>query len=119
MKTRVAAPPKGLSYADANAGRVVTIEDDVLGIKREIEERWPELHVYIDKDKCPPTFIVAQDTGDGERLAFERPYLDRRLVETIEEADKFRLAGGDPMDLIEAHNAKVDKERQEAFDDQM
>lgn len=112
---------KGLSYVDANRGRVVTIEDDVLGIKAQIEERWPNLYVVIDYDggaNGDPTFCVVERCADGvDRLGLERPYLDERLIRDLEAADTWRSGQEDPFALIEAHNAKMEAEEEARFAD--
>src|SRR5205809_79621 len=46
MKRRPAQP--GLSYYDANVGRLVTEGPDVCDFKTRIRERWPELSCYYD-----------------------------------------------------------------------
>lgn len=113
MSRRRLAQP-GLSYLDANAGRLVTIENDVLGIKREIEERWPELRVYIDKDQCPPRFVVTEMCKDNvERLILEREYLDQRLLDDLLAADSSRRGQEDPVAIVDAYNAQVEKRQEE------
>ena len=99
---------------EANPGRVVTIEDDVLGIKRRIEQRWPDLRVYIDKDNIEngyPGFIVAEIRKDGEEeLVGEYEWLDERLIQRLEQADQWRV-GNDVVKLMDALDAVAQREQ--------
>jgi hypothetical protein len=106
-----------MSYVDANRGRVVSIGQDVLDIKRRIEDRWPELEVFYDVDA--ESYIVVEHCRDGvDRLAIERPYLDERLYEACAMADQSRT-DEDRLQVVEAWNAGIEKERDDKFADIM
>lgn len=114
---------KGLSYVDANRGRVVTVEDDVLGIKAKIEDEFPELYVCIDYEGGPngdPTFLVVERCQDGvDRLGIERAYLDDRLLDDIRRADTHRRGQEDPVALLDAYNEMIEKEKEREFADRI
>lgn len=108
----------GLSYVDANAGRIVSIEKDVLDIGRRIEERWPELEVYHDKDQCE--FIIVEHCGDGvDRFVLARPYLDERLIHALEAADTHMKGQEDPVAWVDAVNDALERDNQRRLSDQM
>lgn len=108
----------GLSYVDANHGRVVSIEQDVLDIQRQIMERWPELEVYFDKDQLE--YIVIEHCKDGvDRLACARPYLDQRLLTDLENADSHRAGQEDPLDMVDALNDEIERRRDQEFSDRI
>jgi hypothetical protein len=111
----------GLSYFEANRGRLVTIEEDVLGIKAEIERRWPTLEVYLDKEHFEngdPAYIVVEKCTDGvERLVGEYPTLDRRVIERLEAADNHIRGQEDPLAIVDAYNAQVEREHERKFED--
>jgi hypothetical protein len=107
------AATKGMSYVQAN-GRLVTIENDVLDIKRRIEERWPRLSVYFDPDI--PSFVVTEHcTDDIERFVTEVPTLDERLIRRLEKADTHISGQEDPVAMLDAYNAEVDREKHSNF----
>lgn len=108
----------GLSYVDANSGRVVSIESDVFDIKHRIEERWPELEVYYDKDQME--FLVIEHCEDGvDRLACARPYLDERLIKDLEAADSMVKGQEDPLTMVDALNDAIEKRRDYEFSELM
>jgi hypothetical protein len=106
-----------MSYVDANRGRVVSIGEDVMEVKRRIEERWPELEVYYDVDA--ESYIVIEHCKDGsDRLAIERPYLDERLYEACARADGDRNAE-DPLKIVESWNDHIEREQDSRFSEIM
>lgn len=117
------APRAGMSYVDANLGRVVEVEDDVLGIKAQIQERWPSLRVYLDKDNFSaghPPWIVTEVCLDGvERLIGEYEALDGRLIRRLELADQYARDSVDPCDLIDKLNDEVEKKMEAELIDKM
>jgi hypothetical protein len=104
----------GLSYVDANRGRVVSIESDVLEIGRRIEERWPELEAFWDKDQME--YIVIEHCKDGvDRFVCARPYLDERLIQDLEAADTHKRGQEDPVATVDALNAAIEARHDREF----
>ena len=117
------APRKGMTYVDANPGRLVTIEDDVLDIKRRIEERWPEIEVYFDKENFSagkPAFLITEKCRDGvERLVCALATHNEDVLRTLEKADTY-VAGQEDFNAInEAYNTAVEKENERKFEEQI
>lgn len=118
MSNRRLATP-GLSYVDANAGRVVTFTDDVLGIKAEILGRWPEItDVLFDTDINK--WLIIQTERDGtQSLLFETEYLDGRVIERIERADRSSGRNEDILDEVDKHNDELERDRERRFEDKI
>lgn len=114
------APRIGMSYVDANPGRVVNIEDDVLSIKSRIEEQWPELEVYLDKgDKYhpDPQWIIVENCKDGQqRLVLTTQALNQALFDRLFQADQ-SIEGHDVVDLVDKLNAKAERDQERRFED--
>lgn len=117
MRQRRAPARKGLSYYDANRDRLVTIEDDVLGIKQEIESRWPEV-VNVFFDTVDEVWVLTQVNGPEESLLFTTKVLDGRVIERIKRAEN-SVNSEDPLKVIDAHNADVERDQERKFDDQL
>jgi hypothetical protein len=106
MKRKVPAP--GLSYVDANPGRLVTFESDVLGYKAVIEGRWPQLKVLWDNENLE--WVITEVDREGtESLVFATKILGEHTLERLGEADNSK---SDPFADIESWNAKVEKEQE-------
>lgn len=104
-KPRTPAKP-GLSIVDANPGRLITYQEDVLGVKREIEQRWAGLlSVFFDTDmEC---WVIVEHCLDGtDRVAFTTEALSQATVDKIHRSDQ---ASRSYLDPNEAHDA-ADKE---------
>lgn len=109
MERRRLARP-GLSYIDANSGRLVTESAELLDMKQRIRERWPNL--YVTFDHVDRKYLVIQECEDGiERLALMRPYCDDRLLADIAKADPTHRAYIDPEEAIDKHNAQIERDR--------
>lgn len=117
---------KGLSYVDQNRHCMVTIEDDVLGIKREILERWPgfaegrvgSLNVEFDKDSLE--WVVIQIERDGtQSMVFSVDKLDQRVIERLERADQNSRSYKPFDEEIDEHNEKLEAERERRFTEQI
>lgn len=108
MRRRLARP--GLSYFDANLGRLVTEGPDVVDIKSRIRERWPNLNTYYDT--VDRVWCITQTCEDGtERLFMLRPVLSEQTLMDIAKADPTNRNFQDPLKAIDDHNAHVDRER--------
>jgi hypothetical protein len=116
MKQRRTFAPPGVSYVDAFRG-LVTIEDDVLGVKRQIEERWPSLEVAFDKDRLVWMIIEHGDTRHS--LVFETSTLDGRVIERIEKADQQSPNSIDFLDAMDKVNEEIERDRDRRFSDQI
>lgn len=106
-----AAP--GLSYAAANGRKLVTVTDDVLGIKREIQERWPGfINVYFEEED--EVWVLTQIEKSGtESLLFTCEALDRRVIERLQRADNAAAgANTNIYDELEKENQRVEQERE-------
>lgn len=112
MKRRATVPRgSGMSYADMNRNCLVTIEDDVLSVKKQILDRWPDFigDVYWDKDRM--VWIITQIEVDGtESLLFESQTLDQRVIGRIEAADRWSRDNPDILDEIDKLNDQREKE---------
>jgi hypothetical protein len=116
MKPKRRLPPRGTSYVDANKGLVVTLEDDVNGIKNEIEGRWPMLQLCIDTtpDIQEPFLIIEHCLDNTDRLVFSTDTLDGRTVD--------RCARAYDCDIeaeVDAGNAARDAEIDRKFSDKI
>lgn len=114
MKRQLARP--GLSYFDANSGRLITETAEVLDMKARIKTRWPELSIAYDSvDKV---YVVVQKCEDGvERLALQRPYCDERLMTDLAKADPTSSYFIDPEKAVDDHNASIEKDRDRELED--
>jgi hypothetical protein len=121
MPKRKPARP-GLSYVDANRGRLITVDNDVLGIKAEIESRWPMLEVTFDTIDEVWCIIAHDDTVDYLAINPPTPYLDQRIIRRLERADKVlnpTETGDDVLAEIDKFNAEVEREEERRFEDQI
>jgi hypothetical protein len=110
-RRRLARP--GLSYFEANSGRLITETAEVLDAKAEIRKRWPNLDVYFDHE-TNEYVVVQKITEQGvevERAFLNRPYCGQRLMDEITKADPTSSHFVDPEQAVDDHNAKVERER--------
>lgn len=108
MRRQLARP--GLSYFDANLGRLVTESAEVLDMKAKIRERWPFLDVAHDTHD--QVFTVVQTCEDGvQRCFMTRPYCDDRLLMDIAKADPTNRNYVDPEESVDKHNAQVERDQ--------
>ena len=110
-KPRQLAKP-GLSIVDANQGRLVTYEQDVLDIKAEIERRWAGLlSVYFDTDS--EEWVVVEHCADQtDRLCFTTKFLSQATIDKIHKADQASRSYVDLEDEFQRH----DKQRERDLD---
>lgn len=119
MRRRLARP--GLTYFEANSGRLVTETAELLDAKAMIRERWPNLDVYFDHYER--MFVVVQKVWDPEtqchieRAFMTRPYCGDKLFEEIEKANPESPYFVDPEDAIDKHNAGVERDRDREVED--
>lgn len=107
-KRRLARP--GLSYIEANSGRLVTESAQLLEMKAQIRERWPSLDVVFDH--VDQKFLVIQKMEDGsEHMFMARPYCDNRLIGDIAKCDPTSHHFVDPIEAVDKHNESIERER--------
>lgn len=108
METKISkrkTPAPGISYLDANSHRLITIQDDVLGIKKRIEDTWPELRVYFDTEA--EEWVITQiDRHNTESLLFTTPSLSEATMLRIQQAE------ADPWESIQKAEAEADREHE-------
>lgn len=107
MSKRV-TPAPGLSYVDANRGRLIDFQDDVLGYKAVIESRWPCLKVIWDTEEMV-WCIVETDKNGTDSLVFTTEALGEHTMERLGRADNTR---SDALEDVEAWNAKMELEQE-------
>lgn len=105
MKTqRRTQPIRGLTYPDVNKGRIITIQDDVLGIKRRIQDLWPELRVYFDQDS--DEWVITEMCRDHtERLVFTTTALNESVIARL-----YRAQAGDFTADLDKEEAQREKD---------
>ncbi len=110
MSTKRIVPQRpGLSYVDANSGRITTEGPDVLDIKSRIRDLWGgTLEAYFDWHQME--WIVVENCLDGQQrfvLACKPREFTERLV------DRLRAAGNtttvEQMNIVDAHNERLEK----------
>lgn len=114
MRKRQPSRP-GLSYLDANAGRLVTHGPDVLDIKTEIEARWPGvIECYFDVEQEEWVIIEhCKDRVDRHVLSTQR--LDRRVVDKLQKIDQMAHVQPDLNRKLELE----DEQRERDLDNQV
>lgn len=110
MKPRTPAKP-GLSIADANPGRLITFQEDVLGVKREIEQRWAGLlSVFFDTDN--EEWVIVEHCADGtDRCAFTTPALSQATLDKINKADQLSRSYVDPEASFQQADREEEREK--------
>lgn len=100
----------GLSYFDANSGRLITEGPDVLKVKTEIESRWDVLSCYFDT--VSEEWVIIEKCSDGvERLALKTKKLDMGVVQKLQRIDQAAHPQGDVNRKLELEDAQTDKEK--------
>lgn len=103
----------GLSYLDANRGRLITEGPDVLGIKDEIHSRWPGvIECYFDTEAL--VWVLVEKCRDGaERLIFTRQILSSAVIDDLQKIDEAAHRQPDLAVKVEKESdqAEADKEK--------
>jgi hypothetical protein len=74
-------------YYDSDQGAMVELEDDVLGIVRQIHELYDQ-RIAVNLDPITGWFHITEHCEDGtERLIFSTDVLDGRTLERLQKAD--------------------------------
>lgn len=110
-KPRAPARP-GLSIVDANQGRLVTYEQDVLDIKSEIERRWAGLlSVFFDNENTE--WVIVEHCADGtDRICTTTTMLCQATIDKLHKADQ---ASRGYVDLNETLD-REDRQRERDLD---
>jgi len=105
----------GLSYFDANRGRLITEGPDVLSIKDEIHARWPGvLECYFDT--CELEWVIVEKCQDGaERLVMTTKALGPHVLDKLQRIDAAAHAQGDIADKLEKESDKAERDKDHAF----
>lgn len=107
MKRTVPSP--GVSYVDANRGRLCTFTQDVLGYKDMIPAMWPELQCVWDLDE-EEWVITERDKHGTESLVFATKTLGQHTIDRLGRAQN---CNSDALAEIESWNAKLEREAEE------
>ena len=105
----------GLSIVDANKGRLITYQDDVLDVKRRIEQRWSgQVSTFFDRDaEC---WVVVEHCKDfTDRVMFTTQFLSQGTIDRIDRADQASRSYVDPNETYE----RMDREEERAKDHSM
>lgn len=101
----------GLSYLDANRGRLITEGPDVLEIKAEIASRWAGVieAVFDTEDEV---WLIIEHCADGtDRLTMPpRKCLDMSVVEKLQRIDQAAHDLGDINHKFELEDAQSERE---------
>lgn len=86
----------GLTLSDANGGRLVTYEQDVLDIKAEIERRWKGvLSVFFDNVDLK--WVIVEHCKDGtDQIFFKTEFLSQSTIDRIQKGDQMSKYFLDP-----------------------
>lgn len=108
----------GLSYFDANKGRLITEGPDILEVKKEIESRWPGIiSVFFDVED--EVWIIVEKCADGvERLAIQPPpkRLDMSVVRKLQRIDQASHPQGEEVNRkLEYEDAQAEKAKDHAL----
>lgn len=114
MRRRQPSRP-GLSYFDANSGRLITEGPDVLEVKAEIEARWPDvLSVFFDVEA--EEWVIVEHCKDGtDRLVMTCKALNMRVVEKLDRIDQAKHVQGDLNRKYELEDDMAEKEKDHKF----
>jgi hypothetical protein len=114
MRRRQPSRP-GLSYYDANRGRLITEGPDVLNIKAEIESRWPGvLSAFFDAES--EEWVIVEKCPDGiERLALKTRVLSMGVIQKLERIDQAKHVQGDVNRKLELEDADVERKKEHAL----
>lgn len=110
FQPRTPAKP-GLSIVDANPGRIITYQEDVLGVKREIEQRWAGLvSVFFDTDM--EVWVIVEHCQDGtDRVAFTTGVLSQATIDKIHRCDQDSRSFVDPEGAYQQADREEEREK--------
>lgn len=89
------------AWYSAEVGQVIELEDDVLGIVRQVHELY-DRRIAINFDPQMECYHLTEHCDDGtERLIFSTDELDGRTLERLQMADSQWRYHEDPYDRVE------------------
>lgn len=109
------------TYYDARHGGLVTLDDDVLSIVRQVRELYGDT-ISVEMDPPNGTYHFVEHCEDHtDRLIFSTEELDARALERLMMADSTRRGYEDPYDAVEreqdANHKVMDNENLEVIKD--
>lgn len=101
----------GQSLLEVNEGRLVEYEQDVLDIKREIEQTWRGvLSVFFDK--VDEKWVIVEHCKDGtDKIAFKTEALSRSTIDRIHRSDQLSRSFEDPNGAFERMDKEEEREK--------
>lgn len=92
---------------------MVLVEDDMLGVVREIARLYPNLTVqFLDPDRAlleDPPYRIVEHTPQGLKQVMAVWQLDKSVLDRLHAINSYNV---DVEKAIEEHNAKVKKEKE-------
>lgn len=115
MKRNPSRP--GLSYLDANKGRLITEGPDVLEIKHEIASRWPGVIEAIFDVEDEVWLIIEHCTDGTDRLAMPpRKRLDMSVIRKLQRIDQASHPQGEEINRqLEREDELADQAKDHAL----
>lgn len=115
-KPRILARP-GQSLAEVNAGRLVTYQEDVLGIKSRIESEFRgAIKVFFDKDPSALCWVITQtDINGTESILFTTRRLSESSIERVRRADQAAGRRTAFLEDIEREEKQIERDEDHAF----
>lgn len=110
MQRRQPSRP-GLSYFQANRNRLIELGPDVLGIKGDIEARWPGvLTCYFDD--WTDEWVVVEHREGMDHFVMKTKRLDQSVIDKLKRIDQAAHPQGDVNAKLEADDAQAEKDRE-------
>jgi hypothetical protein len=102
-----------LSIVDANKGRLITYQDDVLDVKSQIERTWPGLiSVFFDEEPSQECWVIVEHCKDGtDSVMFTTKFLSQATIDKIHRADQASRSYVDPNKVYEAMDREEGREK--------
>lgn len=101
------------TYYSKRHGGLVTLDDDVLSIVRQVRELY-DGRVYVNMDEEHGTYHFVEQCEDGtDRLVFSTTELDGRCLTRLQEADSTGRGYVDPYDRVEREQDENHRRMQE------
>ena len=101
------------TYYDHRHG-LVTLEDDVLSIVRQVRELYGD-RVYILLDEHSGFYHFVEHDGQTERLIFTTETLDARSLERLQRADSHSRGYVDSYDEVEREQDALHEEQERSL----
>lgn len=109
MRNRQPSRP-GLSYFQANRNRLIEFGPDVLGIKTEIEARWPGvLSCYFDDYE--DEWVIVEHRNGIDDFVMKTKRLGQWVIDKLQRIDQAAHPQGDINPKLEAEDAQAEREK--------